>query len=528
MISISYIFTKRERILFINRSNILKQIISKLFLCLCILSVTKAAFAEGGAQFPGRLYTYGGARMCNWSNWCHLTENATWNAIFAYVLPGDTISVTNFGNGTVFYPNGTSSSFSNSITIDTALLNIPGNGDVFEFRSSSVLDSSWDITVKNEAGEVKNGRIFSYGLVFSCEEFYSTLYTLTDEGVIFQSQIRGGQPWHAVFISTKRGIFSPTTGNSIYHSKSELDTYFRFAHPSPSYTSLMPDYNMIDSVHKTFFNYPDPDLLSYLGLSNALSGVSVQDFKFVGNTEGYALPENGGVFSFTTDGVKGNWQLSLNFGNASKNINYSGVINKTSFSIPWDGKDKQGNYVPEGSYTATLTTSIGETHFIIDDYETGGNGFVFTQMNGKNQGSNIVYYDNTRAVIEGKSIPASGNGDNQSLSGIDSSSGILRSNTDEKTFDVWMKQNEYKYDIKFMVSTTKEISIRKVWSDADNRDGIRPGYVQFNLFCGAAECGDNPYTITEDDNWTITVPNIPIYDSQGQENTYSVVELGVN
>ena len=75
--------------------------------------------------------------------------------------------------------------------------------------------------------------------------------------------------------------------------------------------------------------------------------------------------------------------------------------------------------------------------------------------------------------------------------------------------------------------STTEVVVKKVWQDDSNRDSFRPESISFNLFCGAAECGDNPYTITEDDGWTVTVPNVPIYDSSGQEYTYSVVELGV-
>ena len=74
---------------------------------------------------------------------------------------------------------------------------------------------------------------------------------------------------------------------------------------------------------------------------------------------------------------------------------------------------------------------------------------------------------------------------------------------------------------------TFNLLVKKDWDDDDDRDKIRPSSIEFNLFYGAAECGDNPYTITEDDNWMLTVPNIPIYDNEGNEYTYSVVELGV-
>ena len=81
--------------------------------------------------------------------------------------------------------------------------------------------------------------------------------------------------------------------------------------------------------------------------------------------------------------------------------------------------------------------------------------------------------------------------------------------------------------VKYVRAVTN-LYVSKFWDDDNNRDEIRPDSIQFNLFCGAAECGDNPYTITEDNNWSITVPDIPIYDNNGQEYTYSVVELGMD
>ncbi len=71
---------------------------------------------------------------------------------------------------------------------------------------------------------------------------------------------------------------------------------------------------------------------------------------------------------------------------------------------------------------------------------------------------------------------------------------------------------------------TKSISVKKTWNDGSNQDGIRPNSIKFDLYCGTTKCGDNPYTITSANSWTITIPNIPVYNSSGQAYTYSVVE----
>ena len=71
---------------------------------------------------------------------------------------------------------------------------------------------------------------------------------------------------------------------------------------------------------------------------------------------------------------------------------------------------------------------------------------------------------------------------------------------------------------------TKNVQIKKLWEDSDNRDGFRPESIQFNLLCDESECGDNPYTLAESDTWLITIPDLPIYNKEGEPFVYSVVE----
>ena len=494
------------------------------FLMIFIPGIFSSALAEGGAQFPvGSLYEYGGSYLCQYSGWCYYTQNGSWNAIYAYARHGESISVKNFGSGTVIYPNGASSNFSGSTTISASASNTPADGGIFEFRSSNRLGSDWDVTVKNSTGSSIAGRVYTYGLAFNMNNgIYSTLYTLTDEGIIFREQMRGGIPWEAFLVSTKRGLYLPETGNSVYHSKSQGSTEFRTAYPKAAFISQMPDYSMTDTVHKIFFNYPDSSLLAYLGLDNVLSGASVQNFKFTGSSEGYATPNSGGVFTFDADDVRGSWHIAINLGSDAKNINFSGVINKGSFSVYWDGKDKQGNYVPEGTYTTTLSTSVGETHFIIEDYETGGDGFIFTQMNGRNPGSNTVYYDNTGAVVGGIIIEASGDGDDRSVSGIDSSSGIFRNNTNAKTFDVWMKQNEYTYTKNITIATTKTIQITNSFVDYDNRWNLRPDSVFFDAFEAGSTSSAGSCTASASSSWKCDISGLSVGAS------YEIRERSVN
>ncbi len=76
------------------------------------------------------------------------------------------------------------------------------------------------------------------------------------------------------------------------------------------------------------------------------------------------------------------------------------------------------------------------------------------------------------------------------------------------------------------------ISGTKVWDDADNQDGIRPGSITVNLLANgesATDENDDPIsmTVTAEDDWSFTFSGVPQYDDDFNEIEYTVEEEAV-
>ncbi|MDD7512371.1 MAG: Cna B-type domain-containing protein [Clostridiales bacterium] len=68
-----------------------------------------------------------------------------------------------------------------------------------------------------------------------------------------------------------------------------------------------------------------------------------------------------------------------------------------------------------------------------------------------------------------------------------------------------------------------DIAGKKVWDDANNQDGIRPGSVTIHLLANGEDTGKTAKAI-KDSKWHYTFKNLPTYDAAGEKITYSVKE----
>ena len=68
---------------------------------------------------------------------------------------------------------------------------------------------------------------------------------------------------------------------------------------------------------------------------------------------------------------------------------------------------------------------------------------------------------------------------------------------------------------------TTEATIKKVWDDANNQDGIRPGSIQATLSNGQT------VTLSDSNDWTATITGLPKY-ANGQEIAYTWTEVKVD
>jgi len=66
-----------------------------------------------------------------------------------------------------------------------------------------------------------------------------------------------------------------------------------------------------------------------------------------------------------------------------------------------------------------------------------------------------------------------------------------------------------------------EIDVTKIWNDADDQDGIRPGSITVNVFDGEKKVASASVTAAE--NWSYTFTDLPKY-ADGQEIAYTVTE----
>ncbi len=71
-----------------------------------------------------------------------------------------------------------------------------------------------------------------------------------------------------------------------------------------------------------------------------------------------------------------------------------------------------------------------------------------------------------------------------------------------------------------------EMTVKKVWDDADNQDGIRPPSITVTLEDGIDETEDKTVTLNAENEWTATVENLPVYKA-GEKIDYTWTEARI-
>ena len=83
------------------------------------------------------------------------------------------------------------------------------------------------------------------------------------------------------------------------------------------------------------------------------------------------------------------------------------------------------------------------------------------------------------------------------------------------------KAMRYSYDVVLKDSCVTSATVKKVWDDNDDQDGVRPGSIEVSLSSG------QKVTLNEANGWESTVNNLPIY-ANGQEIQYTWTEAVVD
>ena len=88
----------------------------------------------------------------------------------------------------------------------------------------------------------------------------------------------------------------------------------------------------------------------------------------------------------------------------------------------------------------------------------------------------------------------------------------------------YIKQSPYEYDFIFtneMITT--EVTVKKIWNDNDNEEGIRPESVTVILFKNNEVMASQDIETDENGEWKYTFTNLPTFEN-GVECVYTVEE----
>lgn len=76
----------------------------------------------------------------------------------------------------------------------------------------------------------------------------------------------------------------------------------------------------------------------------------------------------------------------------------------------------------------------------------------------------------------------------------------------------------------YWIKNTTEVSGEKTWNDADNQDGSRPSEITVNLLANGNPIQNKNVTADQTGKWTYSFKDLPKYDNNGKEITYTVTE----
>jgi len=329
-------------------------------------------------------------------------------------------------------------------------------------RGSTV--GAWDITVvKNVtiAPEIVPGRVFTNFLSLNmgnnfngADALEATVYVLTKDGYVYQTNFNGMDPYGFIFFANNRGLINPNTNTSLYQSGVGTGNNMltiksgSILLPVQFQSPINPD-TTLDSTFKIFFEVPSSDLPADIQPVPYAPG-SITDFKFVGYSDNHGYEGVGGYFYFTVTKAT-SFQIKLDFGNANIVYLANSCVEGVN-RIFWDGKDGNGIPVQHGTYggagtgiVVTITAKSGEYHFPMLDVENNRNGISITMLSNpldsNNQPSIVQPTERTTVYYNNTSVPGITNIASQNkLEGMDSTSGASKfanSAGDFSALDLW-------------------------------------------------------------------------------------------
>ena len=386
---------------------------------------------------------------------------------------------------------------------------------------------AWDITVTNRSNNAIPGRVFLYTF-YNFHEDTSALsempgfsyYVLTSDGIIYKFQYSSMSGGTYVLVSNKRGLVDSTTNTSLHHTISDSDDTTKYAIRNTGK----------DEYYRMFLNRPDSDLLEYLNLSVPKT-VTINNFQFTGNSGNVSQISNGGTFSFESSSGDGSYQIDITFSDGTS-VSLANSLSQGINTITWDGKNSAGDIVGTQNSAITgnaiLNLLYGETHNVLYDIERNPGGIKIDILNGPSAGDGIVYYDNSKKVINGNSFSSYLDNKDYSIQGINNNVLAFNHGGDHLLIDFWTyvkDNNSHSINIVIVDEITTSVIVNKRWEDESDRDGVRPSNISVKLLQNDVEYDTATITGSAGNTWTYTFRNLPRYNTDGELFEYSVEEV---
>ncbi len=303
--------------------------------------------------------------------------------------------------------------------------------DPKDYTQEQGLVAAWDITVFDEGNVKQTGRTYADYLAMQLTgDMKERYYILTSDSYVYDMIYRGIQPNTYTFFANNSGLLDSANGSILYSSVKCEDNSHIGNNEAFGATYRYPGSKDTDTMKGAYIFFEKPsEELEGLMYEKAVPPDPAKNVRFVDyvtyqNERGENVTEKGtyeglgGYFAFdveeaTTATLRLEFKIKGPDGSLVKYepVEISGSVNPHSTNyFFWDGKDGNGNIIPQGSYSIediiyTITTKAGEIHFPLLDIEHGGPGITITRVSNlyDKEGKQIDVpgniYDKTRSVI---------------------------------------------------------------------------------------------------------------------------------